>query len=148
MSFHAAEKGDHMAEKVRYMAYGKNVVTVRVVSYEDRRPVGTLSGPQMPEPLRFSSMAQLLFCMDELMDRENSPQRETEAREFCPVEPQPALLSQPKRERNLAVFEIRVLFRQNASWQGSLFWRERKLEGHFRSVLELMRLMDSALLAE
>lgn len=129
-----------MAESVQYMACGKNTVTVRVVSYEDRRPVGTLSGPQMPKPLRFSSMAQLLFFMEELMDRENSPQRETEAR--------PALRSQPGREKNLAVFEIRVLFRQNASWQGSLLWRERKLEGHFRSVLELMRLMDSALLAE
>ena len=92
-----------MAESVQYMACGKNTVTVRVVSYEDRRPVGTLSSPQMPKPLRFSSMAQLLFFMEELMDRENSPQRETEARE---------------------------------------------LEGHFRSVLELMRLMDSALLAE
>lgn len=64
------------------------------------------------------------------------------------MEAQPALRSQPGREKNLAVFEIRVLFRQNASWQGSLLWRERKLEGHFRSVLELMRLMDSALLAE
>lgn len=137
-----------MAESVQYMACGKNTVTVRVVSYEDRRPVGTLSVPQLPEPLRFSSMAQLLFFMDELMDRENSPQRETEAREFCPVEAQPALRSQTRREKNLAVFEIRVLFRQNASWQGSLLWRERKLEGHFRSVLELMRLMDSALLAE
>lgn len=137
-----------MAGKVQYMAYGKNIVTVRVVSYEDRRPVGTLSGPQMPEPLQFSSMAQLLFYMDELMDRENSPQRETEAREFCPVDAQPVLHAQSRRGKTLAVFEIRVMFRQNASWQGSLFWRERKLEGHFRSVLELMRLMDSALLAE
>lgn len=137
-----------MGEKVQYMAYGRNVVTVRVASYEDRRPVGTLSAPQLPEPLRFSSMAQLLFFMDELMDRENCPQRETEARMLCPSETGPALPSQPGRERDLAVFEIRVLFRQNASWQGSLLWRERRLEGHFRSVLELMRLMDSALLAE
>ena len=59
-----------MAEKVQYMACGKNIVTVQVVSYEDRRPVGTLSVPQLPEPLRFSSMAQLLFFMDELMDRD------------------------------------------------------------------------------
>lgn len=34
--------------------------------------------------------------------------------------------------------------RQNAGWQGSLFWREGKLEGCFRSVLERMRWMDSA----
>ena len=34
--------------------------------------------------------------------------------------------------------------RQTAGWQGSLFWREGKLEGRFRSVLERMRWMDSA----
>ena len=134
-----------MAERVQYMACGKNIVTVRVVSYEDRWPVGTLSAPQLPEPLRFSSMAQLLFFMDELMDRENSPQRETEAREFCPVEAQPALRSQTRREKNLAVFEIRVLFRQNASWQGSVSWLEGEREESFRSVLELILLMDSAM---
>lgn len=38
-----------------------------------------------------------------------------------------------------------VLFRQNASWQGSEQWIEGAREESFRSVLELALLMDGAL---
>jgi hypothetical protein len=38
-----------------------------------------------------------------------------------------------------------VLFRQNASWQGSITWMEGKQEQSFRSALELIFLMNSAL---
>ena len=47
--------------------------------------------------------------------------------------------------RELATFQLRVLFRQNASWQGSLIWVDQRMDAQFRSVLELVRLMDSAL---
>ena len=40
---------------------------------------------------------------------------------------------------------VRILFRQNASWQGSVLWREGGQEERFRSALELVLLMDSAL---
>lgn len=40
---------------------------------------------------------------------------------------------------------MRILFRQNASWQGSVLWREGGQEERFRSALELVLLMDSAL---
>ena len=42
-------------------------------------------------------------------------------------------------------FAVRILFRQNASWQGSVTWLEGNREESFRSVLELIFLMDSAL---
>ena len=45
----------------------------------------------------------------------------------------------------MATFQLRVLFRQNASWQGSLIWVDQRMDAQFRSVLELVRLMDSAL---
>ena len=44
-----------------------------------------------------------------------------------------------------ATWELQVLFRQHSGWQGVIIWRERKLEQSFRSVLELVMLMDSAL---
>jgi hypothetical protein len=40
---------------------------------------------------------------------------------------------------------VRVLFRQNASWQGSVTWMEGRQEESFRSALELLLLMKSAL---
>lgn len=42
-------------------------------------------------------------------------------------------------------FIIRVQYRQNASWQGSVQWVEGGKEQHFRSALELIKLMDEAL---
>ena len=48
----------------------------------------------------------------------------------------------------LAPFIVRILFRQNASWQGSVVWVEGRQEERFRSALELVLLMDSALTAQ
>jgi hypothetical protein len=49
------------------------------------------------------------------------------------------------KEGKLATFSLRILFRQNASWQGSITWCEGRSEESFRSVLELLMLMNSAL---
>ena len=51
------------------------------------------------------------------------------------------MLSQ-KGER--ASFLINVRFRQNSSWQGTLHWTNTNRVVHFRSALELIRLIDSA----
>ncbi|MBQ6789067.1 MAG: hypothetical protein IJO81_02635 [Clostridia bacterium] len=45
----------------------------------------------------------------------------------------------------LATFSLKLLFRQNASWQGSVLWCDGNSEESFRSVLELLLLMDNAL---
>lgn len=44
-----------------------------------------------------------------------------------------------------ASFLIQVQFRQNATWQGSIQWLDQKKTQRFRSTLELIQLMDSAL---
>ena len=43
-------------------------------------------------------------------------------------------------------FEISVKFQQNATWQGTILWAEKNLKQNFRSVLEMLKLMDEALL--
>lgn len=48
----------------------------------------------------------------------------------------------------IACFQVNVMFRQNATWQGSLFWADRGMEANFRSVLELLNLINSALSGE
>lgn len=42
-------------------------------------------------------------------------------------------------------FVIRIMNTQNATWQGTVTWTDEKREVPFRSALELIRLMDSAL---
>ena len=44
-----------------------------------------------------------------------------------------------------ATFTIRVQFRQNATWQGTIAWMENKKIQQFRSALEMIKLMDNAL---
>ncbi|MBR4934676.1 MAG: hypothetical protein IKZ01_02260, partial [Anaerotignum sp.] len=49
-------------------------------------------------------------------------------------------------DRNpLATFELEIIFRQNASWQGNIVYVEQNLSSAFRSVLELFTLLDSVL---
>lgn len=42
-------------------------------------------------------------------------------------------------------FVIEVKCRENHTWQGTIQWVEGKKKENFRSALELIRLMDSAL---
>ena len=44
-----------------------------------------------------------------------------------------------------ATFVVQVQYRQNATWQGTVTWLEEGKQSHFRSALELIKLMDSAL---
>lgn len=44
-----------------------------------------------------------------------------------------------------ATFIVQVQYRQSATWQGQVSWSERGQTKPFRSSLELIRLMDSAM---
>lgn len=45
----------------------------------------------------------------------------------------------------LATFVIHVQYHQNATWQGKIVWAETKQSTCFRSALEMIKLMDSAI---
>ncbi len=124
----------------------KNLICVD--SYEG----GVLKGrlySALGEDIRFSSLSQLLVKMEELLDCTQEPQAYTTPRRFAAVmEPSCDQIPPFQRKGALATFELKILFRQNTSWQGLLTWREGGKEQSFRSVLELILLMDSALRAE
>lgn len=44
-----------------------------------------------------------------------------------------------------STFLVRVLFRQNATWQGTMQWLDEKKSKPFRSLLEMVVLMEEAL---
>ena len=43
-----------------------------------------------------------------------------------------------------STFLVKIKYRQNSSWQGSVQWVEAGKTQNFKSCLELMRLMDMA----
>lgn len=46
------------------------------------------------------------------------------------------------------MFVIKILNTQNASWQGTITWTETDKTEPFRSALELIKLIDNAVLAD
>lgn len=119
---------------------------VCVDSYEQGVPRGRFYNPYMPKEKSFHSLTHFLQEMDGTLDAMDFPRAFTATRTFAPT---PRLDTGPPGEETRtgqkATFTIRILFRQNASWQGSITWLEGKREQSFRSVLELILLMGSAL---
>lgn len=126
---------------------GRNTSIVQVFSYEDKRLDGALRSMRLDEEFQFTGLMQFLALMDAIMDLDNQPQRSVEPRVFSA--PASNVLDAARWERQkaqpIATFRISILFRQNASWQGTVLWVDRDMESQFRSALELIGLMDNAL---
>ena len=50
-----------------------------------------------------------------------------------------------KKQKNTGTFLIKIMDQKNGTWQGSVTWVEEQREQHFRSALELLKLIDGAL---
>lgn len=51
-------------------------------------------------------------------------------------------MSEAKKAAN---FNIKIISRENQTWQGAIQWLDEGKAQNFRSALELIRLIDSAL---
>lgn len=45
-------------------------------------------------------------------------------------------------------FSVKIEYRQNTSWQGTIKWLDGKQTRHFRSCLEMMMLIEDALTSD
>ncbi len=50
-----------------------------------------------------------------------------------------------RKRGNIGTFIIRVTHQQNSTWQGVVTWSEKNMSVPFKSVLELLKLMDSVI---
>ena len=107
---------------------------------------GRMYGPY-PTADAFESLSQFLLKMEDYLNVQNLPQAYTDARRFSPLWQNPEHRTVPLQPQKglVATFQIQLHFRQHSSWQGTVLWKERHTEQSFRSVLELILLMDSAL---
>ena len=113
---------------------------------QDGRFSGRLYNPYWEGGVPFSSVMEFLTRMEELLDQMQFPQSFTAKRTFggTPTQGFVSPTSLNVRQGKVATFYLKVLFRQNASWQGTVKWVEAGQEESFRSVLELLLMMDSA----
>lgn len=120
--------------------------TVCVDSYDNGVPCGRMYNRSLPEGKSFCGVTRFLIEMEQLLNDMDFPKAFAEIRHFTPCANSET--GPPETEIRMgiaATFTIRILFRQNASWQGSVTWVEGKQEQSFRSVLELILLLDNAL---
>jgi len=50
-----------------------------------------------------------------------------------------------KSGSNAGTFIVKIVNRQNSTWQGSVTWVEEQKTQNFRSALELLKLIDGVL---
>jgi len=97
----------------------------------------------------FESLTQFLLKMEEELEDRQRPQSYTVPRTFSSqlMPPESGVIPASVRKGAKATFDLRILFRQHTSWQGVVRWQEQRQEQSFRSFLELILLMDSAMRA-
>lgn len=123
--------------------------TVCIDSYEGGVLAGHFYNPHINSHRFFSSTTQFLIEMEKMLDDMEFPKAFSLTRVFLPPpEPDPSPPGTVENSGLKATFAIRILFRQNSSWQGSITWIDGRREQSFRSVLELILLMDNALSAK
>ncbi len=140
----------------RFVPYEMKTSIIKITSYDEKNPQGTLFNAHLGRDIPFHSMTQLLLELDALLSELSCAQPYVEFRTFEEASKPPPgrketdTLEQAREQAEdmraaLASFQIKVLFRQHASWQGSILWIDQACEAQFRSVLELIRLMDDVL---
>ena len=133
-----------------------------IVSYPDGVLAGELHSVFLKEPYRFSSLIKMINKMEDIFDKKRFPMAFLRSRKFTDtkrskdkqefegedlmMDNNNSFLSMPEEDGSRkCTFEISVRYRQNASWQGDILWADKNLKQNFRSVLEMLKLMDEAL---
>lgn len=126
---------------------------IAVDSYSNVEFTGKLYNPFYKQCIQIESFQQLIKELDTLMDEIGCPMSGMEKRTFTKKAhtDDRAILLEDKTQAprgKVATFALRIQYRNNASWQGSIKWIEGDAEEYFRSVLELFWLLESAMKAE
>ena len=103
----------------------------------------------------FCGVSQLLGAMEALFDSLGMPQAARESRglrslkrikkrdedQKIPRYARRQVFSGEKR----ASFTVHVVYRQYHTWQGTITWMEENLSSYFKSVFEMLKLMDDVI---
>ena len=117
-----------------------------VDSYENKVLKGRIYNVLRDSSVTFKSAVDMLIKLEQLLDEAKLVQSYSVKRVFTPNTANGSPVQAGSVEDGkLATFSLKLLFRQNASWQGSVLWCDGNSEESFRSVLELLLLMDNAL---
>ena len=135
-----------MGERVQFQE-APSILSVD--GYGDKIVTGRLWWGGEGTETAFKGLIQLISLVEPLLEKTQGGGADFRCKRFVRPEPAEAAVethrsTEPTRGA-LATFRLRILFRQNTSWQGLVTWIEGQQEQRFRSFLELAMLLDSAL---
>ena len=141
------KEGEILNMQSRMCGNEYRTIVACVDSYEGKVLRGRLYNAALHEAAPFANLMQFLLQVESLLEQLQFPQSFDTSRTFSRPAAKPVETGglPGSRDGACATVRIRILFRQNASWQGTVSWLEGGQEEGFRSVLELVKLMDSAL---
>lgn len=128
----------------------EQMIFIGVDSYAEKSVAGRLWHGCRGEA-SFTNLMQLLLLIDKILEDQGFPEAQLDCKRFARPETLACSLPTETAEPGkptcgaLASFRLKILFRQNASWQGIVTWTESRQEQSFRSALELIMLLDNAL---
>ena len=119
---------------------------------------GALSGvfyhSYSTEAVPFSGIGQMVLRMEKLYDYLRFPYPGTNSRTFGEEKKLTRMTEERKKimsddallskHGDIGTFIVRVQHRQNSSWQGRITWMEEDKTVQFRSVWEMIKLIESA----
>ena len=132
-----------------------------VVSYGQGGLSGVLESQYLEAAYRFTDLFRMIKKMEEVFDSKGFPEKYLKTRTFRKqkdgskanksavsnsAEDDTYTGGQHATSGTKCTFEITVSFRQNATWQGTILWVEKDKTQKFDCVLDILRLIDNALL--
>ena len=132
-----------------------NGVVVCIDGIGREGPKGCFWTAYRKDPVPFETLGEMLFNMENFFDSLNFPRRGNRERYFTENR-RPADEETGKEkimsDRELLehrgkqeTFIVRVQHRQNNTWQGRITWADQNKTLHFRSIWEMVHLMENAL---
>ena len=134
-----------------------NGVVICIRENNDGELAGEFYHSYSSRPVPFQGIGQMTLRMEKLFDWLNFPYPGTNSRSFLPAKaPADKNNIHPERKKimsdemlltkhgEIGTFIVRVQHRQNSSWQGRITWMEEDKTVQFRSVWEMIKLIENA----
>ena len=107
---------------------------LRVVSYCEGQLEGVLTHPRLKQAKLVRSVPQMLFLLGDLLEQEDAPINPPGTEPLWMTDIQP-----------IETIRIRILYREHYTWQGCILWGQDQKAMPFRSVFEMIRILDEIL---
>ncbi|MBR0445328.1 MAG: hypothetical protein IJK14_08185 [Clostridia bacterium] len=143
-----------MEQHSQWYIAAPNAVVVCIDHRNDWEFTGDLFHAYQTDPTPFSDLGQMTLLMEKLFDELQFPHPGTNERSFFPQnkpfsshQERTKVMSDEQllqKHGDIGTFIIRVQHRQNSSWQGRITWMEADKTIQFRSIWEMIKLIENA----